>query len=155
MAAPTTVPSSAQRRSVADSQALGLQNTASWLTTTGAAWASSPTVPMREDQRQEQPHAHACLLGSMYGSPVVTAGHMSTLAEGWRRSEDGDVLFANGIPAGVRYAWVDELGAASEAAFSFWVGRQVESDPDVRMTVPTAGAYEVATERLACFEGAG
>lgn len=73
----------------------------------------------------------------------------------WHRNEDGDVLFANGIPAGVRYAWVDELGAASETTFSFWTGRQVESDPDVRMTVPTAGTYQVAAERLVCFEGAG
>jgi len=73
----------------------------------------------------------------------------------WRRSDDGDVLFAGGVPASLRYAWVDELGAAPETTFSFWVGRQVESDPDVRMTVPTAGAHEVATERLGCFEGAG
>jgi|GEM_PF-1492054 len=73
----------------------------------------------------------------------------------WRRSEDGDVLFAGGIPAALRYGWVEELGTASETTFSFWVGRQVESDPDVRMTVPTVGAHEVATDRLACFEGAG
>lgn len=76
-------------------------------------------------------------------------------ADVWRLSEDGRVLFASGIPAQIRYPWVEEIGAAAETTFSFWFGRQADADPDVRMTVPTAGAYEVATERLVCFEGAG
>lgn len=76
-------------------------------------------------------------------------------ADVWRLAEDRGVLFASGIPAQIRYPWVEELGAAAETTFSFWFGRQADSDPDVRMTVPTAGAYEVATERLSCFEGAG
>jgi hypothetical protein len=73
----------------------------------------------------------------------------------WRRSEDGGALFADGMPAQIRYAWVEAFGAAAETTFAFWVGREADDQPDVRMTVPTAGAYEVATERLDCFEGAG
>lgn len=76
-------------------------------------------------------------------------------ADVWRLHEDAGVLFASGIPAQIRYPWVEELGAAPETTFTFWLGRQAESDPDLRMTVPTAGADEVVTERLACFEGAG
>ena len=73
----------------------------------------------------------------------------------WRRSEGGGALFADGMPAQIRYPWVEAFGAAAEATFSFWVGDQADGQPDVRMTVPTGGAYGVAIDRLDCFEGAG
>lgn len=73
----------------------------------------------------------------------------------WRRSEDGGALFADGMPAQIRYPWVEAFGAAAETTFSFWVGQETDAEPDVRMTVPTLGAYEVATDQLDCFEGAG
>jgi hypothetical protein len=73
----------------------------------------------------------------------------------WRRSEDGGALFADGTPARIPYAWIEAFGAAAETTFAFWFGREPDDQPDVRMTVPTAGAYQVATDRLDCFEGAG
>jgi hypothetical protein len=76
----------------------------------------------------------------------------------WFGSEDGSVLFAGGMPAQLLYAWIEELGAAPNTAFSFWVGGEAEGKPDLSMSVPTTGAYEAATDDavgLACFEGAG
>jgi hypothetical protein len=73
----------------------------------------------------------------------------------WRRSEDGGALFADGMPAQIRYPWVEAFGGAAETTFSFWVSQGTDAEPEVRMTVPTEGAYDVATNRLDCFEGAG